>query len=110
LADLAGRLAAGTIGLDAGADRDEAERQLLAVDGIGPWTAGYVRMRALGDPDVFLPADPGVRQALIRLGHPGAPDAAREIARRWRPWRSYAVQHLQAACGDDEFGRPDHAS
>lgn len=96
LVDLAGRLAAGTIRLDAGADREEAGRSLLAVTGIGPWTAGYIRMRALGDPDVLLPADPGVRRALSRLGHPHG----RETARRWRPWRSYAVQHLWATLGE----------
>jgi AraC family transcriptional regulator of adaptative response / DNA-3-methyladenine glycosylase II len=45
-------------------------------------------MRALGDPDVFLPGDVGVRNALTRLGEPAPDDQA------WRPWRSYAVMHL----------------
>jgi AraC family transcriptional regulator of adaptative response / DNA-3-methyladenine glycosylase II len=100
LVELAGRLASGTIRLDAGADREEAGGRLLGVAGIGPWTAGYIRMRALGDPDVLLPADLGVRRGLSRLGHPRTSAAGRETARRWRPWRSYAVQHLWATLGE----------
>ena len=84
-------LAASGIDLGPGADRDEAVARLVALPGIGPWTASYVAMRALGDPDVFLPTDLGVRRALARLG--GDPsDAA-----RWRPWRSYATHLLWAA-------------
>lgn len=81
-------LADGAVDLGAGADRDEAERALLALRGIGPWTAGYVRMRALGDPDVFLPGDAGVRHGLERLGATVAHSAA------WRPWGSYALHLL----------------
>ena len=60
------QLAAGDIVIDAGSDRDEIARQLEALPGIGPWTASYVALRALGDPDVFLPTDIGVRNALRR--------------------------------------------
>ncbi|MFE7336573.1 DNA-3-methyladenine glycosylase 2 family protein, partial [Streptomyces fimicarius] len=77
LAGLAAALADGRLRLDAGADRDEAERTLLTLPGIGRRTAALIRLRALGDPDV----DP--------YGTPGA--------ERWRPWRSYAVRHLEAA-------------
>jgi len=64
--------------------------RMLALPGIGPWTADYVALRALGHPDVWLPTDLGVRRALGRLGHdPGAPPPE-----RWRPWRSYALLHL----------------
>jgi AraC family transcriptional regulator of adaptative response / DNA-3-methyladenine glycosylase II len=49
-------------------------------------------MRALGDPDVFLPTDLGVRRSLAGLGHD--PGRAAELAERWRPWRSYALMHL----------------
>lgn len=87
-------LATGAIVLDAGSDRDEAGRALLALHGIGPWTVGYVRMRALGDPDVFLPSDVGVRNGLRRLGAVDGPRDAAAIAERWRPWRSYALHHL----------------
>jgi AraC family transcriptional regulator of adaptative response / DNA-3-methyladenine glycosylase II len=91
---LADRLATGAIVLDPGADREETERLLRAVPGIDPWTAAQIRTRALGDPDVLPPADPGVRRALDLLG--ACRTAAEEAGRRWRPWRSYAVQHLRA--------------
>ncbi|MFJ6512398.1 DNA-3-methyladenine glycosylase 2 family protein [Streptomyces sp. NPDC091406] len=74
---LATALAGGRLRLDAGADRDAAEETLLTLPGIGRSTAALIRMRALGDPDV----DP--------YGTPGA--------ERWRPWRSYAVRHLETA-------------
>ena len=101
LTGLAAALASGDLSLDPGAERDRAEAQLLALSGIGPWTAGYIRMRALSDPDAFLPGDVGVVEALGRLGAaPGvrsrAVKAAAELAESWRPWRSYAVQHLWA--------------
>ena len=88
-------------------DRAEARRRLLALPGIGPWTAGYVAMRALGDPDVFLAEDLGVRHALRRLGGPDDPRAARALAAAWAPWRSYASQHLwqaPARAGDPADG------
>ncbi len=90
LTGLAGALASGEISLDPGAERDRAEAQLLALPGVGPWTAAYIRMRALSDPDAFLPSDAGVVAALRRLG------AVPELAEDWRPWRSYAVHHLWA--------------
>jgi AraC family transcriptional regulator, regulatory protein of adaptative response / DNA-3-methyladenine glycosylase II len=62
--------------------------------GIGPWTAGYIRMRALGDRDVFLAGDLGVRRALGCLGADPRPRAAAALAERWRPYRSYAMHHL----------------
>jgi AraC family transcriptional regulator, regulatory protein of adaptative response / DNA-3-methyladenine glycosylase II len=81
----------GSLALHPGADRDEVRRQLLELRGIGPWTAEYVVMRGLHDPDAFLPSDLGVRRALERAGsHIGA-------AERWRPWRSYALHHLWAS-------------
>lgn len=84
---LATALATGEVSLDPGADRDEAERALLEIPGIGPWTAAYTRMRGLGDPDVFLATDLGIRRALPDVGL--EPD-------QWKPWRSYAVMHLLA--------------
>ena len=101
LTGLAAALASGDLSLDPGAERDRAEAQLLALPGIGPWTAGYIRMRALSDPDAFVPGDVGVVEALGRLGavpavRSRAVKAAAELAEGWRPWRSYAVQHLWA--------------
>lgn len=96
LIGLAEALARREIVLDAGADRDEAERRLLALPGIGPWTASYIRMRGLRDPDAFLPTDLGVQHALELLGQDGRPAAAERLAERWRPFRAYAMQHLWA--------------
>ena len=97
LGNLARALAGGEIALDPGADRGGAQRRLLALRGIGPWTASYVAMRALGDPDAFLPTDLGVRRALSRLARASDPARVAALAERWRPWRAYAVQHLWAA-------------
>jgi len=96
LVGLAAALAAGTVRLDPGANWDEASGQLLAQPGIGPWTVGYIRMRALSDPDAFLPTDAGVRHGLATLGTASDPKSAEAIAESWRPWRSYALQHLWA--------------
>jgi AraC family transcriptional regulator of adaptative response / DNA-3-methyladenine glycosylase II len=93
---LAVALAAGELKLDPGADREQVREGLLGLCGIGPWTASYVAMRALGDPDAFLPGDLGVRRAVERLGHPGDPRSVEALGERWRPWRAYAVQHLWA--------------
>jgi AraC family transcriptional regulator of adaptative response / DNA-3-methyladenine glycosylase II len=94
LVALAEALASGDVNLDPGADREDARGRLLALPGIGPWTAAYVAMRALRDPDAFLPGDLGVRHALERLGHDGSPAAAERLSERWRPYRAYAVQYL----------------
>lgn len=91
---LAAAVADDDLHLGPGADRAEVRRRLLALPGIGPWTADYVAMRALGDVDTFLPTDLGVRNALRRLGVPSAPADAALLARAWAPWRSYALHHL----------------
>jgi len=89
---LCAALADGQVALDRSADRLDVRSQLLALPGIGPWTADYIAMRALGHPDVFLPTDVGVRHALAARGLTAS--RAEEIARRWRPWRSYALMYL----------------
>ena len=89
---LATVLADGSLDLGPGADRDEARHDLLAVKGVGPWTVEMVAMRALGDPDAFPATDLGVLRAAPELG---VLDLARR-AEAWRPWRSYATQHLWA--------------
>jgi AraC family transcriptional regulator of adaptative response / DNA-3-methyladenine glycosylase II len=91
---LARAVADGALVLDEGADWAGTEAALRAIPGIGPWTAGYVALRALGDPDVFLPTDLAVRRGAGRLGLPSAPAALDGHARRWRPWRSYAVPRI----------------
>jgi len=89
---LCAALASGEIALDRGPDRDDVRRALLALPGIGPWTADYIALRALGHPDVFLPTDIGIRDALIRLGRD--PATAASLAESWSPWRSYAQLYL----------------
>ncbi len=92
---LAAALAGGAVDLGPGVDRASARAQLGAIRGIGPWTVETIAMRALGDPDAFLPTDLGVAALVKGLGLPtGAGLVA--YAERWRPWRSYAVQHLWA--------------
>ena len=90
------------IDLDAlrGAPTDEAEATLIALPGIGPWTAHYVRMRALGDQDAFPAADLGVLKAMANAGI-----STRDILSRaeaWRPWRAYATLHLWESLGKRE--------
>jgi AraC family transcriptional regulator of adaptative response / DNA-3-methyladenine glycosylase II len=94
LTSLSARLSRGELTLDAGTDRDEARRGLLAVPGVGPWTAEYVAMRALRDPDAFPATDLGIHHALERHGLDGRPAAAMRCSQAWRPYRAYAVLHL----------------
>jgi AraC family transcriptional regulator of adaptative response / DNA-3-methyladenine glycosylase II len=112
LTGLATALAAGELSLDPGAERDRAEAVLLALPGIGPWTASYIRMRALSDPDAFLPGDAGVRHALRRLGAGNSGAQAAGLAENCRPWRSYAVHHLWACLeqGLAEYSRQEKVS
>lgn len=89
LAGLCRALADRVVVLDRGDDRDAVRAGLLDLPGIGPWTADYIALRALGHPDVFLDTDLGTRDALRRLHAPDDLDS-----REWRPWRSYAQAYL----------------
>jgi AraC family transcriptional regulator of adaptative response / DNA-3-methyladenine glycosylase II len=107
LSSLAALVAAGELDLDAGADPQAARAALLRIGGIGPWTASYVAMRALGDPDAWPAGDVGLRHALRRLGHRGDDAAALRLAEGWRPWRAYAAMHLWSTPGaGDRTARP----
>jgi AraC family transcriptional regulator of adaptative response / DNA-3-methyladenine glycosylase II len=97
LLGLAAALATGRLALTPGADGREVRAQLLALPGVGPWTAEYVALRALGEADAFLPSDLGVRHGLERLGADGHPTAAAARAEAWRPYRAWAMAHLWAA-------------
>ncbi|GGZ32169.1 AlkA N-terminal domain-containing protein [Streptomyces poonensis] len=88
LGALTAALADGTLRLDAGADRDDAERALRALPGMDARTAAVIRTRALGDPDA------------------APPDADAPAA--WRPWRSYALRHLSTVDAHDT-SRPEKA-
>lgn len=88
---LAQAVAEGSLDLQPGGDRDAVRAQLLAMRGIGAWTADYVVMRALSHPDVLLTTDLVLRRELDRRG------ITPEHTRRWSPWRSYAGMHLWRA-------------
>jgi AraC family transcriptional regulator of adaptative response / DNA-3-methyladenine glycosylase II len=98
----AGRdLADGTLALSVGDDPDDLRRRLVSRPGIGPWTAGYVALRVLGDPDVLMDGDVALLAGARNLGLVSAeeprPRQFKELARRgaaWAPWRSYAAMHL----------------
>ena len=93
---LVAQLADGTLHLGVESDWTETRAQLLSLPGFGPWTADVIAMRALGDPDAFLPTDLGIRRAAQELGLPSTPAALTARAAAWRPWRAYAVQYLWA--------------
>jgi AraC family transcriptional regulator of adaptative response / DNA-3-methyladenine glycosylase II len=99
---LADALAEGRLTLDRGADRDEVAAALTALPGIGPWTAAYVSLRALGDPDAFLPTDLGLHRALGARdgGRKVTPTEAERRSQAWRPWRAYALLHLWTSLSD----------
>ncbi|MFI7499985.1 AlkA N-terminal domain-containing protein [Streptomyces sp. NPDC049687] len=90
------QLADGLLHLGPESDWPRTRAQLLDLPGFGPWTVDVIAMRALGDPDAFLPTDLGVRRAAQELGLPSTPAALTARATAWRPWRAYAVQYLWA--------------
>ncbi|MEU9084197.1 AlkA N-terminal domain-containing protein [Streptomyces sp. NPDC048357] len=96
LTTLVAALADGSLPLGFDSDWEAARAQLAALPGFGPWTTEIIAMRALGDPDAFLPSDLGVRRAAQGLGLPAGPAALTARAAAWRPWRAYAVQYLWA--------------
>lgn len=104
LLTLVAALAAGEIDLSPGCDWDRAREQLAGLPGFGPWTVESIAMRALGDPDAFVPTDLGIRSAARELGLPSTPAALIRHAAAWRPWRAYAVQYLWAT-GDHPINR-----
>jgi AraC family transcriptional regulator of adaptative response / DNA-3-methyladenine glycosylase II len=90
---LAQAVASGAVDLRGG-DPAGTAAALEALPGVGPWTSAYVRLRALGDPDVLPVTDLGIRHGARELGLPDDARALAEHARLWSPWRSYAAQHL----------------
>ena len=100
-------LDSGDLAVHVGADAGQLRADLLARPGIGPWTAGYICMRVLGDPDAWLPGDvallAGARAAGLLDGGLSGPAAHRALAARaaaWAPWRSYAAMHLWRAAAE----------
>jgi AraC family transcriptional regulator of adaptative response / DNA-3-methyladenine glycosylase II len=77
---------------------DESIVKLRSLAGIGEWTAQYIAMRELREPDAFPAADIGLMRALADAqGRRPSPRELIERAERWRPWRAYAAQHLWAS-------------
>ncbi|MBB2993796.1 AraC family transcriptional regulator of adaptative response / DNA-3-methyladenine glycosylase II [Mycolicibacterium iranicum] len=97
LVGLIAALTDGRVVLDSGCDWEAARRDLLALPGIGPWTTEMIAMRGLGDPDAFPGTDLGICAAAEQLGLPSAPRLLEAHSSGWRPWRSYATQHLWTA-------------
>jgi AraC family transcriptional regulator of adaptative response / DNA-3-methyladenine glycosylase II len=83
--------------LDLGGPPDEVTAAIAALPGCGPWTAQYVGLRGLGDPDAFPASDLVLRRSAGAPGPPPSPAALEARAERWRPWRGYAVLHLWRA-------------
>ena len=103
----AAALADGSLTLGLGDRAADQRAALLAMPGIGPWTADYVRMRVLGDPDVFLPGDVAVRTGAAAVGLPAEPRTLDAWAGRAAPWRSYLTAHLWRAV-PPRAARPPH--
>ncbi|MEV0196917.1 DNA-3-methyladenine glycosylase 2 family protein [Nonomuraea sp. NPDC050691] len=91
LKELATRVADGRLDLDGGQEPTEAVAALLDVPGIGPWTASYIALRALRDPDAWPTGD------LVLTKRMAALDIPHDHIERWRPWRAYAALHLWSA-------------
>ncbi|PKI92266.1 DNA-3-methyladenine glycosylase [Actinomycetales bacterium SN12] len=106
----AAALVDGSLVLTVGDDAAEQRAALLAMPGIGPWTADYVRMRVIGDPDVFLPGDVAVRAGAVASGLPGDPASLTAWAARTAPWRSYLTAHLWRAVPARPPRRPARAA
>ncbi|MGB5952540.1 MAG: AlkA N-terminal domain-containing protein [Ornithinimicrobium sp.] len=99
LQTLSAALANGALDVRPGADWSHVQQQLLAIRGVGEWTAHMVGLRAVGDPDAFPATDLGVRRTAAAHGLPADRKALIEAAKAWQPWRGYATQALWAASG-----------
>jgi AraC family transcriptional regulator of adaptative response / DNA-3-methyladenine glycosylase II len=106
LRHLSERVAGGDLDLSGSGDREVVVDGLLAIPGVGPWTAAYVSMRALRDLDGFPATDLGIRAGMAELGLPTTPSAILARAERWRPWRGYAAMHLWMGVLQPDGPRP----
>lgn len=97
IVDTAEALVDGSLALDVGMSTEEFIAALVARPGIGPWTAGYLAMRVLGNPDTLLASDLVMRQSAAALGIPATAAGLAAHGGRWAPWRSYAGLHLWRA-------------
>ncbi|QAY74381.1 DNA-3-methyladenine glycosylase 2 family protein [Agromyces protaetiae] len=100
IVDVAERLVSGALVVAPERERRELQTDLLAVPGIGPWTAGYLAMRITRAPDVLLVSDLALRNGAEALGLPSDARALEREGAAWAPWRSYASMHLWRAAAD----------
>ena len=92
----------GSLALGTSASLEEAVEALGGLPGIGPWTAHYIAMRALGEPDAFPSGDLGLQKACAdSKGVKLKEGKLLERAEAWRPWRAYAAMHLWASLSDE---------
>ncbi|MET3806719.1 AraC family transcriptional regulator of adaptative response / DNA-3-methyladenine glycosylase II [Nakamurella sp. UYEF19] len=103
-------IAAGDLRIDAGRRGSELAAELVGFPGIGPWTAQYVSLRVLGDPDVLMTGDLVLRQGAAAVGLPTDPAALLDHARAWSPFRSYAGLHLWRLAGNSSSRTPVYAT
>ena len=95
ISHLARAVSEGSLALDpSSGGLDETIDRLCQLPGLGDWTAQYIAMRALGEPDAFPASDLGIRRALGGSGPPLPARRVGELAEAWRPWRAYAAMHL----------------
>jgi AraC family transcriptional regulator, regulatory protein of adaptative response / DNA-3-methyladenine glycosylase II len=106
LRELARLVSRDDLRLGVGAEPEDAVAGLLSIPGIGPWTASYIAMRALGDPDAYPVGDAGLRRALERRGHEADLATEERLSEAWRPWRSYAAVHLWRSLEDESLAQP----
>jgi len=85
---------------------EEVIRILAQIPGIGPWSAQYVALRALGEPDAFPAADLVLRRTASQANGLITISAFEKRAEAWRPWRAYASIHLWAAAGKVHAKKP----
>ncbi|WP_319522881.1 AlkA N-terminal domain-containing protein [uncultured Desulfosarcina sp.] len=97
---LADEVASGALPLEAAAGLPAFIDAITQIRGIGDWTANYIAMRALGEPDGFPASDLGILKALQK--GPDRPTAKQAAARaeNWRPWRAYACIYLWHSLGN----------
>jgi DNA-3-methyladenine glycosylase II len=108
IVDIATRVASGELDLEGlrGQPAEDAVRSLTSIRGVGPWTAHWLLIRALGHGDGFPHGDLALQRILGALANGGAPMSAREaleFSHRWSPYRSYVTTYLFAAVRSGRF-------
>ena len=97
LAAVARAILAGTLAVDGYAPDEQRQRDLVAIPGIGPWSAQYVALRGFGEPDAFPATDLGIRKAMDALGYESGAARREAAMKRLSPWRGYAALYLWSA-------------